>query len=270
MISVTTADGEVREVPRGTPAVELLSKRESRKSVGVSVDGVAADLRRPLVTDCTVEALPPDCEAGIEILRHSTAHLLAHAVKRLFPEAEVTIGPVIDDGFYYDFRYDPGFTPEDLPRIEEEMTKIVGERHTVEREELPRADAIALFESMGESFKAEIVRDLPDDVVSLYRQGDFVDLCRGPHVPSAVVVPVAGGDPVARAVPLLDDAGAAANGSCAQEDKQDGRCAQDGDDDDDGVPCHRQVDVLRRARAPRASRPARSSRSTSTPRPHVS
>ena len=184
MISVTTADGEVREVPRGTPAVELLSKRESRKSVGVSVDGVAADLRRPLVTDCTVEALPPDCEAGIEILRHSTAHLLAHAVKRLFPEAEVTIGPVIDDGFYYDFRYDPGFTPEDLPRIEEEMTKIVGERHTVEREELPRADAIALFESMGESFKAEIVRDLPDDVVSLYRQGDFVDLCRGPHVPS--------------------------------------------------------------------------------------
>ncbi len=183
-ISVTVTDGEVRSVPMGSPAAEALGQKLAKKALGVLVDGVPRDLVAPLDSDCSVVPVQADTPEGLEILRHSTAHLLAQAVQRLFPEAQVTIGPIIEDGFYYDFKYDPGFTAEDLERIEAEMQSLVKQNLAITREELDRDEAVALFESMGETFKAEIIRDLGEPTVSLYRQGDWVDLCRGPHAPS--------------------------------------------------------------------------------------
>ncbi|HET9475585.1 MAG TPA: threonine--tRNA ligase, partial [Steroidobacteraceae bacterium] len=145
---------------------------------------VVIDLSRPLPGDCKVTPVSPDSPEGLDVIRHSTAHLMAQAVKRLFPEVQITIGPVIDNGFYYDFKRPEGFAPEDLVRIEEMMRKIVGEDLPVRREELPRAEAVKLFRDMGEHYKVEIIEGLPEATVSLYRQGEFVDLCRGPHVPS--------------------------------------------------------------------------------------
>jgi len=159
-------------------------KKRMGQIVGALVDGELTDVFRPLSTDCTLDPVSLEDPRALAILRHSAAHVLAQAVKRLYPEAQVTIGPVIADGFYYDFKYDPGFTPEDLARIEEEMAKVVAANFPLSREMLPRAEATRFFESMGEGFKAEIIAGLPDDEVSLYRQGEFVDLCRGPHVPS--------------------------------------------------------------------------------------
>jgi len=183
-ITVSLHGGGVRTIPAGTPASEVLGGKVAKLAVGVVIDGRARDLSTLLEDDCSVVPILPDSEEGLDLLRHSTAHLLAHAVKRLFPEAQVTIGPVIDNGFFYDFQFDRGFVPEDLERIEAEMAKVVAENHEVRREEWSRDDAAAMFLSMGESFKAEIIRDLPDATVGLYRQGEFVDLCRGPHVPA--------------------------------------------------------------------------------------
>jgi len=183
-ITVSLTGGGVRTISAGTPASEVLSGKLAKLALGVMIDSRARDLSTPLVEDCSVAPILADSPEGLDLLRHSSAHLLAHAVKRLFPEAQVTIGPVIDNGFFYDFKFDRGFVPEDLERIEAEMAKIVAENHTVVREELPRDEAVALFLGMGEEFKAEIIRDLADPVVGLYRQGDFVDLCRGPHVPA--------------------------------------------------------------------------------------
>src|SRR5690606_28160014 len=122
---------------------------------------------------------------GLEIIRHSTAHLLAYAVKELFPEAQVTIGPVIDNGFYYDFSYKRPFTPEDLRAIEKKMTELARKDEVVEREEWQRDEAVDFFRNMGEEYKAEIIASIPQDqTISLYRNGNFIDLCRGPHVPS--------------------------------------------------------------------------------------
>src|SRR4029078_638070 len=122
---------------------------------------------------------------GLEIIRHSTDHLLAHAVKELFPEAQVTIGPVIDDGFFYDFSYSRPFTPEDLAAIEKRMAELAKKDEPVERSEMPRDDAVKFFEGMGEHYKAEIIASIPsNEPISLYREGGFIDLCRGPHVPS--------------------------------------------------------------------------------------
>jgi len=183
-ITVSLSGGGVRSIPAGTPASELLSGKLGKLAIGVRIDGRARDLSTALVDDCSVEAILPDSAEGLDLLRHSSAHLLAHAVKRLFAQAQVTIGPVIDNGFFYDFKFDAGFTPEDLEKIEAEMARIVGENFAVKREEWKREEAAELFRAMGEEFKAEIIRDLPDAVVGLYRQGDFVDLCRGPHVPA--------------------------------------------------------------------------------------
>ncbi|MGB1885644.1 MAG: threonine--tRNA ligase, partial [Gammaproteobacteria bacterium] len=118
------------------------------------------------------------------IIRHSTAHLLAHAVKELFPGAQVTIGPVIEDGFYYDFAYERSFTPEDLSAIENKMAELAKRSIPVERSVMPRDDAVQFFRDMGEAYKAEIIASIPsDEPISLYKQGEFIDLCRGPHVP---------------------------------------------------------------------------------------
>ena len=126
----------------------------------------------------------PDSAEGLDVLRHSTAHLMAQAVQSLFPGTQVTIGPTIEDGFYYDFKRDQPFSPEDLELIEKRMQELVKANLKVVREEMPRAEAIELFRKMGEDYKVEIIEGIPDDKVSLYRQGEWVDLCRGPHVPS--------------------------------------------------------------------------------------
>ncbi|HEY2775349.1 MAG TPA: threonine--tRNA ligase [Candidatus Binatia bacterium] len=183
-ITVSLPGDGARTIPAGTPARELLGGKVAKLAIGVLIDGRPRDLSTALVEDSSIAPILPDSDEGLELLRHSSAHLLAHAVKRLFPEAQVTIGPVIENGFFYDFKFDRGFVPEDLEKIEAEMARIVAEDHEVRREEWTRDDAAKLFLSMGETFKAEIIRDLPDAVVGLYRQGDFVDLCRGPHVPS--------------------------------------------------------------------------------------
>ncbi len=149
------------------------------------VDGALVDTSAIIDGDAQVAIVTARDAEGLEIIRHSTAHLLAQAVQDLFPKAQVTIGPVIEDGFYYDFAFERAFTPEDLEKIEARMAEIASEDLPVHREVMDRDDAIALFESMGEHYKAEIIRDIPaGETISLYGQGDWKDLCRGPHVPS--------------------------------------------------------------------------------------
>jgi threonyl-tRNA synthetase len=182
-VTVTLPGGEKRSVPAGSSPREILP--HAAQAVAAKVNGTVVDLSRPVTVDCQIEAIVPSSAEGLDVLRHSSAHLMAQAVKRLFPEVQITIGPVIENGFYYDFKHDRAFTPEDLERIEAEMKKIVAEDLTVTREEVPRDDAVRLFRDMGEHYKAEIIASIPaDETISLYRQGEFVDLCRGPHVPS--------------------------------------------------------------------------------------
>ena len=186
-ITVTLSDGRRVEVGAGTTARDALragGARNLRDVVAARIDGKVIDLSRPLAQSCGVESVTADSPDGTEVLRHSAAHLMAQAVKRLFPDTQVTIGPVIVDGFYYDFKKETPFTPEDLERIEGEMRTIIASDFPVTREELPRRQAIELFTGMGEQYKVEIIEGIPEEVVSLYRQGEFVDLCRGPHVPS--------------------------------------------------------------------------------------
>ncbi|HHH36142.1 MAG TPA: threonine--tRNA ligase [Gammaproteobacteria bacterium] len=157
----------------------------ARAALAGRVDGRLVDLSHRIENDARVAIVTERDPEGLEIIRHSTAHLLAQAVKALFPEAQVTIGPVIEDGFYYDFAFERPFTPEDLVAIEKKMTELARADIPVERSEMPREEAIAFFRDMGEEYKARIIEDIPaHEIISLYRQGDFIDLCRGPHVPS--------------------------------------------------------------------------------------
>jgi threonyl-tRNA synthetase len=191
-VHVTLPGGKVAEVRRGTPIHELLSSNgaSNKGVIAAKLDGRPVDLQRALETDCALEWILPDSPEGLDVLRHSTAHLMAQAVQSLFPGTQVTIGPTIDNGFYYDFKRDQSFTPEELAQIEERMQELAKADLPVTREELPRREAIELFRDMGETYKVEIIENLPDETVSLYRQGDWVDLCRGPHVPSTGAVKV--------------------------------------------------------------------------------
>ena len=188
VVRLTLPDGSVREVPTGTTGATVaasIGARLAKDALAVKLDGVVLDLSRPLTRSGLFEVVTPRHPDALELYRHSTAHLTANAVKRLFPNVKIGIGPAIENGYYYDF--DPGrpFTPEDLERIEAEMKKIVAEDNRVERLEMPKAEAIKIFGAQGDHLKVEIVGDIPDDdTVSCYRQKDFVDLCRGPHVPS--------------------------------------------------------------------------------------
>ncbi len=200
-ISVTFEDGATERLPAGITAGDALRAHagngSARKLLGRAVaarvengQGTSiVDLGRALVADTRVTPVAPESAEGLEVIRHSSAHLMAQAVKRLFPETEITIGPVIENGFYYDFKRPEGFTPEDLARIEEVMRAIVAEDLPVRREEVARAEAVRRFREMGERYKVEIIEGLPEDTVSLYHQGEFVDLCRGPHVPSTGRIP---------------------------------------------------------------------------------
>jgi threonyl-tRNA synthetase len=186
-ISIRLPDDSIRQLPDGATGADLaltISPRLAEAALAVRVDGKVRDLKSPLPDQAQVAVITPKDPAALEIIRHSTAHLLAQAVQRLFPGVRVGIGPVIDDGFYYDFQVEKFFTPEDLAAIEAEMHKISGEAIPVVREELDRDVALARFQQMGEHMKVELVSGIPSgETISGYRQGDFYDLCRGPHVP---------------------------------------------------------------------------------------
>ena len=157
----------------------------SKAALAGRVDGVLVDTSHLIEQDSQVAIVTSKDEEGLEIIRHSCAHLMAQAVQQLFPSAQVTIGPVIEDGFYYDFAFERPFTPEDLQTIEKRMQEIVQQNLAVERSVMLRSDAIALFEDMGEKYKVEILEAIPgDEPLSFYQQGDFIDLCRGPHIPA--------------------------------------------------------------------------------------
>jgi len=183
-IHVTFADGRSVDVRPGTRVVELAQSAGAKNLIAAKIDGNPVDLNRTLEKDCAVDWIVPDSADGLDVLRHSTAHLMAQAVQSLFPGTQVTIGPTIDDGFYYDFKRSEPFSPEELAKIEQRMQELAKANLKVTREELPRAEAIELFRKMGEDYKVEIIEGVNEDTVSLYRQGDWVDFCRGPHVPS--------------------------------------------------------------------------------------
>jgi threonyl-tRNA synthetase len=188
MINVTLPDGAVRELPQGASPMDLaldISKSLAKKVIIAKVDGEDWDLTRPLDGDAKVELVTRDQPEALEVIRHDAAHILAQAVQELFPGTQVTIGPAIEDGFYYDFARDEPFSTEDFDAIEKRMAEIVDRDLPFEREVWDRNDAIAHFEKMGEKYKAELISDLPEDeVITIYRQGDWIDLCRGPHLPS--------------------------------------------------------------------------------------
>ena len=157
----------------------------ARAALAGKVDGRLVDTSYLIDHDASLAIVTGRDPEGLEVIRHSTAHLLAQAVKQLFPEAQVTIGPVIEDGFYYDFSYKRPFTPEDLTAIEERMKELAKADHKVARQVMSRDAAVQFFKGQGEHYKAEIIASIPDDQqISLYGQSDWVDLCRGPHVPS--------------------------------------------------------------------------------------
>jgi threonyl-tRNA synthetase len=188
MPTITLPDGSRRQYPAPLTVAEIAASIGSglaRAALAAEVDGRLVDTAFRIGHDARLRIVTADDPEGLEVLRHSSAHLLAQAVKRLFPSAQVTIGPVIEDGFYYDFAFERAFTPEDVAAIEAEMRQLAQEDHAVSREVLGRTEALELFRGMGEHYKAEIIASIPEEEeLSLYRQGDFVDLCRGPHVPS--------------------------------------------------------------------------------------
>ncbi|MCX8072982.1 MAG: threonine--tRNA ligase [Candidatus Binatia bacterium] len=190
-MKVTYPDGSELEFEPGTPAGRALEAKGLRGPdvVAAKVNDQVVDLSRPLTGDCKIEPIPANSPEGLEVIRHSSAHLMAQAVKRLFPETQVTIGPVIENGFYYDFSRQESFTPEDLERIETVMREIVRANYPIVREEWPKEQAIEFFRGQGERYKVEIIEGIPEPVVSVYRQGEFVDLCRGPHVPATGCIP---------------------------------------------------------------------------------
>ena len=187
MIAITLPDGSRREFESAPTVGEVaasIGAGLAKASLAGKVDGRLVDTSYRIQQDASLEIVTDKHPDALEILRHSTAHLLAQAVQRLFPGAQVTIGPVIDNGFYYDFAYERPFTPEDLPAIEAEMQKIVKEALPVTRSVKSRDDAVAFFRGLGEDYKAEIIESIPaNEELSLYSQGEFTDLCRGPHVP---------------------------------------------------------------------------------------
>lgn len=191
-MKITFPDGAVRVYEDGMSPLEIaqaVSPRLRKATLAAEVDGKNADAFAPLYGDRALKLLTFADEGGRWAFRHTAAHMLAQAVKRLYPDAKLAIGPAIENGFYYDFDVQKAFSPSDLAEIEKEMRKIAQEAYQIERFELPREEAVALMEKSGEPYKVELIRDLPDDsVISFYRQGEFVDLCAGPHVESTGIV----------------------------------------------------------------------------------
>ncbi|HET9403773.1 MAG TPA: threonine--tRNA ligase [Burkholderiales bacterium] len=188
MPDIRLPDGSVRKFDRPVTVAEVaqaIGPGLARAALAGRVNGKLVDTSFRIESDAEVAIITEKDRDGLELLRHSTAHLLAHAVKELFPDAQVTIGPIIEDGFYYDFAFKRAFTPEDLAAIEKRMQEIAKRDIKVERQEMPRDEAVKFFRDQGEHYKAEIIAAIPGgEAISLYRQNNFIDLCRGPHVPS--------------------------------------------------------------------------------------
>ncbi|BCU81107.1 threonine--tRNA ligase [Polycladomyces abyssicola] len=187
-VSVKLPDGSVREYDRPVTVEDVaasISKGLHKKAVAGMIDGKPVDLSTEVPDQAEVKILTLDDPEGLEVYRHSTAHLMAQAIKRLYPDVKLGIGPVIEDGFYYDIDLPVRLTPEDLPKIEAEMEKIVKEDLPIKRKVVSREEAIRIYEEIGDHLKLEIIRDLPEDAtITIYEQGEFFDLCRGPHLPS--------------------------------------------------------------------------------------
>lgn len=188
MIKITLPSGDIKEFDEKLNIFQVaksISNSLAKKAVAGRVDGNLVDMGHIIEKDASVEIITPETEEGVEIIRHSTAHLMAQAVVNLFPETKVAIGPAIENGFYYDFDPKEQFTDEDLEEIEKEMKRLVKEDIKIEKLEMSREDAIKHFEDLGEEYKVEIITDIAKgEMLSFYKQGEFMDLCRGPHVPS--------------------------------------------------------------------------------------
>jgi len=188
MVQITLPDGSLREFPGPVTVAEVaasIGAGLAKAALAGKVDGKVVDTSFSIVSNAQLAIITAKDADGLEVVRHSTAHLLAYAVKDLYPDAQVTIGPVIENGFYYDFAYSRPFTLEDLAAIEKRMTELANKDEPVLRRVLPRDEAVAYFKGMGENYKAEIIGSIPsNEDVSLYKEGAFEDLCRGPHVPS--------------------------------------------------------------------------------------
>ncbi|MFO7153523.1 MAG: threonine--tRNA ligase [Caldicoprobacter oshimai] len=203
MVNVVLKDGSVRQYPEGTAIADIvndISKKLAKSAVAAQVNGRTVDLSAKVYEDCNLNILTFDDDEGKKVFWHTSSHIMAQAVKRLFPDAKLAIGPAIDNGFYYDFDVERPFSPEDLQAIEEEMNRIVKEDLPLERFVLPREQAIEFVKERGEPYKVELIGDIPEGAeISFYKQGDFVDLCTGPHLPSTGMV---------KAIKLLSVAGA--------------------------------------------------------------
>src|SRR5471030_2924166 len=188
MPDIRLPDGSVKSFPHPVTVAEValsIGPGLAKAALAGRVGGKVVDTSFRIENNADLAIITDRDAEGLEVLRHSTAHLLAHAVKELFPDAQVTIGPVIENGFYYDFAYKRPFTPDDLIAIEKKMAELAKKDEPVTRKVLPRDEAVAYFKSIGEAYKAEIIESIPaDQDVSLYTEGSFTDLCRGPHVPS--------------------------------------------------------------------------------------
>jgi threonyl-tRNA synthetase len=188
MPAITLPDGSIRDFPKpidGLAVASSIGARLAKDAVAIRVNGDLRDLSREIEHDANVEILTRAAPEGLELLRHDAAHVMAEAVKELYPDTQVTIGPAIEDGFYYDFAREEPFSPENLQEIENRMREIVERDEIIVREVWARDDAVAFFRDLGEHYKAEIIASIPgDENITLYRQGEFIDLCRGPHLPS--------------------------------------------------------------------------------------
>jgi len=188
MITITLPDGATREYETGITGMQIaesISKSLAKACAMIEVNGKLWDLSRPIDADASISLIKRDDDQSLEFIRHDCAHVLAEAVQELFPDTQVTIGPNIEDGFFYDFAREKPFTTEDLPKIEKKMAEIIQRGAKFEREVWDRDDAIKFFKDKGEDYKAELISDLPEDqTITIYKQGDWLDLCRGPHMPS--------------------------------------------------------------------------------------
>ncbi|MGG5254827.1 threonine--tRNA ligase [Neobacillus sp. SM06] len=188
VVKISFPDGAVKEFLRGTTTEDIaasISLGLKKKAIAGKWNGQMVDLRRPLPGDGAIEIITPDSSEALEVLRHSTAHLMAQAIKRLYPNVKLGVGPVIENGFYYDVDLEESITPEDLPKIEKEMAKIVNENLDVVRKEVSRDEAVQIYKEVGDEYKLELIEAIPaDETVTIYEQGEFFDLCRGVHVPS--------------------------------------------------------------------------------------
>ncbi len=188
MITITLPDGSARPYDAPVTGARIaadIGPGLAKAALFARVDGTIVDLDAPIAADAELAIVTRKNDDVLPLLRHDAAHVMAEAVKELYPEVQVTIGPAIEDGFYYDFSRPTPFTPDDLEAIEARMKEIVARDEAISREDWDRDEAVALFKDMGEHYKAEIIASIPEgEPISLYRQGEFIDLCRGPHLPS--------------------------------------------------------------------------------------